>query len=93
MIRNQGGGGGGSPQTTSASYSAKVCICIEIFDNFLLANMKNQDEKFLPIVNICFSSKDVTFLKSQNCGFYAPLTRIMMSQLGLCTLYVETNVL
>ena len=39
-----GGGGGeekGEPQTTSASYSAKVCICIKLFDNFLLTNMKN----------------------------------------------------
>ena len=74
---------GGALQTTSASYSAKVFICIKIFDNFLLDTMENQDEKCLPIVNICFSSKRCDLLKSQNCRFYAPLTRIMTSQLGL----------
>ena len=43
-----------------------------IFDNFLLANMKNQDEKFLSIVNICFSSKYVTF-KSLKIADFMPL--------------------
>ena len=40
------------------------CICIEIFDNFLLANMKdgkNQEESSLPFVNICFRSRDMSF--------------------------------
>ena len=39
-------------------------ICIEILDNFLLANMKdrqNRKESFLPFVDVCFRSKDVIF--------------------------------
>ena len=40
------------------------CLCIEIFDNFLLANMKdsrNWKESFLSFVDICFRSRDMSF--------------------------------
>ena len=40
------------------------CLCIEIFDNFLLSNMKNvknRKENFLPFVDICLHSRDMNF--------------------------------
>ena len=44
------------------------CICIEIFDNILSANMKDREKpkSFLPYVYICFRSRDVSFESLEN---------------------------
>ena len=45
------------------TYASLKCLCIELFDNFLLANIKTiekQKESFLPFVDICFRSRDMS---------------------------------
>ena len=71
------------------------CLCIEIFDNFLLANTKNRwkpKRQVFPFVDICFCSRDMSFQSLGNLEkkwekklehFVPLLTKIVTSQVGL----------
>ena len=78
------------------------CLCIEIIDNFLLANMKNhwnpRRRFFLQLVGICFRSRDTSFqslrnleekCEKENWAFSAPLTKIVTSQVGLQVAFIN----
>ena len=71
------------------------CICIEIFDNFLLANMKDRQKPKRKLFTVCWylfpfqryelskSGKSWEKMRQENWAFCAPLTKIMTSQVGL----------
>ena len=47
-----------------------TCVCIEIIDNFLLANIEKplrpEKKAFLQLVGICFHSRDTSFQSLRN---------------------------
>ena len=71
------------------------CPCIEIFENFLLANMKDRWKPKRKLFTICCylftfqryelskSRKSWENIRKENCGFCAPLTKSVTSQVGL----------